>query len=60
MDFDDPSVDDVVDRFLSDITDCVDGVNMALPHYGRELKSIKFDCHTGSIDIELEETRVIH
>lgn len=59
--FDDgPDVEDVVQRFLADITSSVDGVNLALPFFGKELTSLRFNSETGAIDIELEDSRVIH
>lgn len=57
---DDPDIEDVVQRFLADISECVEGLNMALPHFDKELISIKFDQGIGSFDIELEDRRVVH
>lgn len=56
----DAEIEDVMHRFLADINDSIEGVNMALPYFGKTLKSLTVDGKTGNIDLEIEEKMTVH
>ena len=56
-----PDVDDVIDRFVADIQECIEAVNKALPHFGKKLSTLNANPQLGRIDIEIEDNhQVIH
>lgn len=55
----DEQVDAVLERFIEDIHECIDAVNRALPHYGKELHNLSVNPQQGKIDIRVEDLRLV-